>query len=412
MNIKNITTLVIFTLFCFNFTNAQWVKLSYTPQSGLESIALNGSKIYVGTQSGLFISSDYGTTWAEAENGLPTFRQDVPAIICEGSTVYIAYVYMGLFISTDAGLTWTLKNNGLPNSPYVEGLVKVGNDFYMATDEGVFHSNDEGANWTAANNGLTDLDIRSIAIIGNNLFAGTYNAGLFKSAINPISWISSNDGLPLNENARCYAEIADKIFLGNGDGVFVSSNGGLNWTSVSTGIENMIINDLLAVGNTLFAAIGSNDGGIVQSTDFGLTWNTINDGLPAYPYTDVLVMDNTNIFAGGPDNGSVWSRPLSELVTDIKNENEEILFEYKLSQNYPNPFNPTTKISFTIPKMENIKVKLYNLLGEEIAEILNETLFAGSYSIDFDGSNLSTGVYFYSLESNSVYLNKKMILIK
>jgi hypothetical protein len=86
--------------------------------------------------------------------------------------------------------------------------------------------------------------------------------------------------------------------------------------------------------------------------------------------------------------------------------------EYKLEQNYPNPFNPVTKINFGLQKSGFVTLKIYDVLGKEVASLVNEVKNAGSYSVDFNGSSFSSGMYFYKLESNGFVATKKMILIK
>ena len=83
-----------------------------------------------------------------------------------------------------------------------------------------------------------------------------------------------------------------------------------------------------------------------------------------------------------------------------------------LKQNYPNPFNPNTTIEFEIPNRQLIKLKVFDILGNEVAELLNEERTAGSYKIEFNTSNLSSGVYVYQLQTNSKILSKKMLLLK
>ncbi len=88
---------------------------------------------------------------------------------------------------------------------------------------------------------------------------------------------------------------------------------------------------------------------------------------------------------------------------------------YKLEQNYPNPFNPATKINFSIGKRENISLKVYDILGNEVANLINnEAVSAGKYTYDFNSSefNLSSGVYYYTLKTESFTSTKKMLLIK
>ena len=90
----------------------------------------------------------------------------------------------------------------------------------------------------------------------------------------------------------------------------------------------------------------------------------------------------------------------------------EIPVEAFLSNNYPNPFNPTTKIEFAIPKNSYVTLKIYDNLGREVSTLINELKSAGKYSIDFNGNNLASGVYYYKLTSDNFSDIKKMILVK
>lgn len=85
---------------------------------------------------------------------------------------------------------------------------------------------------------------------------------------------------------------------------------------------------------------------------------------------------------------------------------------YVLNQNYPNPFNPTTTISFSIPENQQVVLKVYNSIGEEVATLVNSNLSKGSYQVQFDGAGLSSGLYLYRLESGSQVLVRKMMLLK
>jgi hypothetical protein len=87
---------------------------------------------------------------------------------------------------------------------------------------------------------------------------------------------------------------------------------------------------------------------------------------------------------------------------------------YSLSQNYPNPFNPTTKINFSLPKNEFVTLKVYDVLGNEVANLVNQNLTSGQYTVDFNAAefNVSSGVFYYKLMTNSFTEVKKMMLIK
>jgi hypothetical protein len=85
---------------------------------------------------------------------------------------------------------------------------------------------------------------------------------------------------------------------------------------------------------------------------------------------------------------------------------------YDLKQNYPNPFNPNTTIEFDLPKISQVSLRIYNILGEEVATLVSERLSAGSYSYNWDASKLASGVYIYRLEVQGFVQNRKMILIR
>jgi hypothetical protein len=92
--------------------------------------------------------------------------------------------------------------------------------------------------------------------------------------------------------------------------------------------------------------------------------------------------------------------------------NGEIPKMYALGQSYPNPFNPSTKIKFDVPKEGNVKISVYDITGKEMKNLVNQAVKPGTYEIDFNGSNLSTGVYFYTMISGDFVQTKKMMLIK
>jgi hypothetical protein len=85
---------------------------------------------------------------------------------------------------------------------------------------------------------------------------------------------------------------------------------------------------------------------------------------------------------------------------------------YSLSQNYPNPFNPTTTISYSIKENDLVQLKVYDILGREVAVLVNEDQKSGSYQITFNASNLPSGIYFYKLTSGNFTETKKLILLK
>ncbi len=113
-------------------------------------------------------------------------------------------------------------------------------------------------------------------------------------------------------------------------------------------------------------------------------------------------------------NAGIWgyAKLGSAIVTGVNGKPSSVVSSYKLEQNYPNPFNPSTKITFELAKTEKVRLAVYNLLGEQVAVLVNGTRNAGSQTITFDAKNFASGVYFYKLEAGSTVLTKKMMLLK
>lgn len=167
--------------------------------------------------------------------------------------------------------------------------------------------------------------------------------------------------------------------------------------------------------------------GNLDCKKFVLKWN-----VKAYNIFDLITLSDTIWIA--PDNWIVQDiipgqyvdisilpiPPFSILglqtkLTDeiVSVENEELVpNEFALEQNYPNPFNPSTKISFSIPVQGNVSLKIFNVIGQQVDEIVNENLSAGNYSFNWNASDQTSGIYFYKLQAGDFVETKKMVLLK
>ena len=103
----------------------------------------------------------------------------------------------------------------------------------------------------------------------------------------------------------------------------------------------------------------------------------------------------------------------SGIVTAVEEEtNPTTVTNFELQQNYPNPFNPSTKIKYSLAEQSQVTLKVYNILGKEIATLVNEVKGNGNHEVSFDGSGLASGVYFYTLQAGKITQTRKMILMK
>ena len=125
-------------------------------------------------------------------------------------------------------------------------------------------------------------------------------------------------------------------------------------------------------------------------------------------YYKILAKDTQGLISVYSDINSIQYGDAWKIGT----EQEEAISEYSLQQNYPNPFNPITNISYTIQRNGLVSLKMFDILGTEVVELVNEAQEAGSYSVTFNASELPSGIYFYTLTSGNFMATKKLILLK
>jgi len=194
--------------------------------------------------------------------------------------------------------------------------------------------------------------------------------------------------------------------------------GNLNWKYVidpefswpETLIDHGLVSD--AEGKIYF---GSTKGNYFYCLDKNgeLLWKFDLEG---YEYDSCPAIGSDGTLYIGTHLQSLSANNQKNLIAIKDNPNsvneEELPSEYKLEQNYPNPFNPSTTIKFSLPERSEVNLSIYNLLGQEIEKLFQGEKEAGSYEYVFENKSLSTGVYFYVLESQKVRLSRKMMLIK
>ncbi len=167
--------------------------------------------------------------------------------------------------------------------------------------------------------------------------------------------------------------------------------------------------------------IGTNNSGILTFKDDNFNFITVdNSSLPENNVWNLFIDSHNNKWiCGSPVYGiAVYNEEGISGITSVDSENDQIT-DFQLYQNYPNPFNPVTTIKYTIPSVTLsevegalITLKVYDVLGKEIATLVNEEKPAGAYKVEFGASNLSSGIYFYQIKSGSFIQTRKMMLIK
>jgi hypothetical protein len=167
-----------------------------------------------------------------------------------------------------------------------------------------------------------------------------------------------------------------------------------------------------AGGTTLFAGTY---GGVFLSNNNGTSWTEVNAGLTNRNVSAFAIFPNgtssTNLFTGTWGSG-VFKRPLSEMTTGIEDKHNEIPTRFALKQNYPNPFNPSTIISYQLSVVSNVKLSVYDMLGREIAVLVESKQNAGTHQKQWNAEGLPSGVYLYRLQTESFTETKKLLFLK
>jgi hypothetical protein len=193
-----------------------------------------------------------------------------------------------------------------------------------------------------------------------------------------------------------------------------SSKSQLNWFLQESGTALVLYSVRFVDVNTGYAA--GNIGTIVKTTNGGINWAPQQNLATSNILRSIRFVNANTGYAVG-DYGTIIKTTTGGDPVGIKPVSKEIPKEFNLSQNYPNPFNPSTKIEFAIPSVGtgrdlSIRLVVYELLGCEVATLVNEQLKPGTYEVEWDGWNYPSGVYFYKLISESFTQTKRMVLIK
>ncbi len=358
--------------------------------------AANGA-VMAGTKSdGIWSSSNGGATWTAVNGGLGS--KEVTGLTRGNGTSYAATMD-GIYALTNGGVTWTknTKIAGAMNTVrYLNGVVYVGPGAL-----GIYRSADNGASWQFGSGSTWDLAGTIVQSFGpglSSVMAGTNGRGILGSANSGSFWSQLNTGLT-NLDIRGFIGYNGHIFAATGDGPFMAADGAESWAPAMNGFGGYSATAIALFQDKLIA--GSKNGGVFVSTDQGGSWKQANTGL-AVPTVSTVEIDSPYVYIG-TDGGGVYRRQLSELFRSLAVDPPSVLPDrFALGQSYPNPFNPSTVIPFELGASatgaSHVTIRVFDMLGREVAMVLDEPLAAGHHEVRFDGTGLASGVYIYRME--------------
>jgi len=360
--------------------------------------------------AGIFRSSDIGKTWEKVNGSISSLYIYTIFRHIDGSL--FAGTFGGTYKSTDNGDTWTFSGS---LSPSTFASNSSGNIFAGHQGNGVYRSTDSGITWENINNGITYLSIQQLEVNSNDdVFACYPDSLLYRSTDNGNNWMLVNNGL--NGDLWSIAhDNSDNLFVSSESGFFWSTNNGDSWTQM--GVLNRFSEIKIIPGLGIY---GVKFEGVFFSDDNGVNWSQVGEQTENLFCNTIGIKSIKSLFLGTEGSGLYKI----DIISFAENESSETVKNFKLFQNYPNPFNPSTKIKFTIPALETrhasslqmVTLKVYDILGNEVATLVNEEFPAGEYEVNFDASsgigNLVSGIYFYKLKAGNFIQTKKMIYLK
>jgi len=394
---------------------SQWIMLNSSTSSNLSSVCfVNNSTGFVAGDNGLIIkTTNGGINWTPLNSGL---TENINSINFFSNNSGAACANSGIIIfTTNGGASWSNAASGVTDNLF---SISFSNNQGICTGSGgtILYSSNGGGSWTIAQSGFIGGFFGAFMFSQSVGYACGVN-GIFQ----PLAGRTTNGGVNWNFTAFYLntneGNLRDMHFISSSDG-FAASNvfngqggisrtidGGLNW---NTQLFPQLLNGLDFAGMNTGYAVG-NAGYIIKTTDGGINWISQNSGAGNY-LAGVDFTDSLTGYAVG--DAGVILKTTTGGITSVQQISNTIPLEFRLEQNYPNPFNPKTIIGYYLSADSFIKLTIYDVLGSEVAELINQKQKAGSYKVEFDASNFPGGIYFYKLNADHFSKVRKMTLLK
>ncbi|MBS1494806.1 MAG: T9SS type A sorting domain-containing protein [Bacteroidetes bacterium] len=358
-----------------------------------------------GGNGALIKSIDGGANWTAVPTGSTAYFNAVHFV--NANTGWIAADVNNFKKTTDGGATWinqSVDGTGIINRCYALSAQIC----FAAGIDGKLHRTGDGGNtWQVVKTASSDFN--RFCFINSQTGWVTGQDNLYKTTDAGLTWVQSSvpgsnrDISFINENTGWIPNFPD---------VIKTTDGGATWNSYYvTAQPGSVFFGIRFVSEQVGYCIGVdyNNGKIFRTLDGGATWAeqvipSVN-GIYGLHFYDEM----TGWAVGSRGN---TFRTIDGGFTFVGQTSAQVPERFALKQNYPNPFNPSTKINFDIKNSSFASLKIYDIRGREVRTLINENLSAGTYEVNFNATELNSGVYFYTLKTNDFSETRKMILVK
>ena len=408
----------------YKFNGSQVVKRWGTDNTGMPGNTI--SSIFIDAHQHIWISDlndgfamyngDKWTTYSPMELFNKTVLTLHDITVTPSGNIWLADDSLRYFLDN----SWHSISDPSTYDSYSTVAYDQNNKIWIGSDYGGLFEYENGNFTHFSNSVIMGSSINKIFVDHqNNIWVGFQNSGISKFDGSNWTNFNINDGLLGNfvtdisedNNGNIWITLWEKG---------IAKYDGSSWTSFNKSNSGIQTDDArhIACDNNNAVWIGTSDSGLIKYD--GNNWTTFNNDnspLTRNFITDVTIDDNNNKWIGVNGDANypgLFVYNENGVVVDVKyNANKmEVPTQFALSQNYPNPFNPSTTINYSLPESGNVTLKIFDILGQEVATLVNKKQIQGNYEVKFNAGELSSGIYFYRLKTDNFSKTNKMMLLK
>ncbi len=410
-----IIQLIILTSLFFKVCEAQqgWILQNSNTDDSLRSLKFINLQTgwAAGTNGTIIKTTDSGNTWKKNSSSIYTDLNSLTIGVNPADTIIFICGDSGIVIrSIDLGSSWTQFKSGTGINLYSISFINSLTGWVCGNNGIILKTTDSGNSWLKLNSS-TDIQLNSIIFTDENHGWTAGFGGIFSTTNGGLNWFPQFiDGylvlrsIYFTDQFHGWSAYYDNIAFGPENAK--TTDGGLSWINYSMNNSYSISIYFYNIMNGWSSGFY---GRINHSTDGGVSWTNQISNTDEH-LNSVFFLDSVNGWIAG--NSGVMLKTTNAGVLTGFTSQSDLIGKYSLTQNYPNPFNAGTKFEYELPEDGNVGIRLYDITGK-LVKILEERFStAGLYTVNFNASGFTSGIYFYRMESGDFVDVKRLVILK